>query len=395
MTNWQARVRLCGIAWMVFSAIGAVAQVEQVPSGVKIGAVRFYPRLDATASYSDRVVQNGDDAEGDFYTEAAAGVSTSNGDARYRLSADGTLGYRSYGEYSSMDGDFYSVSTTLASSESPLQIAAQGRYQKSFGYGSGLRSEAGVEDLATILGDGESYRTSLDLSLGYAIPLSERTTIVPSGQASYNRQEVGSTGNAEWQEYGIYLSSIYSASEKTDFTLAAMVRQQVNDDEDGGIVGAMAGIRRSVGERLDLDASVGMGYADYELSGSGEGVLSDLRLTWNVSDKVALTAFGESDYMPGYEGSGAVMGYRAGYGATWQPVERWGFSVSAVHDYREDAGDGDAVSDPQTGEVRSFFSAGTTYAVNRRLTLSLVGSHNDDEWDTPQNIVSLRAGYVY
>jgi hypothetical protein len=139
-------------------------------------------------------------------------------------------------------------------------------------------------------------------------------------------------------------------------------------------------------------AQIGVAAADYDISGTGESVVSRLRTTWQATEKVFVYVFGGNSFQPRAGGGGAQLVYRLGYGANWRVLSRWSLGAQILHDYEE------SLTDPGGGNsdgVRHFFTAETSYDLTRRFALSLTGDYINDEFEVDQAIVSLSIGYSY
>ncbi|VGO21684.1 DUF481 domain-containing protein [Pontiella sulfatireligans] len=369
---------------------------QQVPDdlGFEVGVFRIVPEVFAQGSYDSRVkIDESGDAQDDFYGEMGVGLSFDNTDAQYQLSGSGNYGYRKYDKYTSSDGDFYDASASFGSRQNPLKYGISGTAQKTLDYDTdGYVEER--QDLESILTSEESTSYSATADISYERRLTPKTTLVPAYAFSYYYQDFETESDAESHTHQAGLLLGYDYSERTVLTLAGYGSFQSNDEEDGQVGTIAVGARSSVTDKTSWSAEMGYSAADYEDSGSDQSVFSSVNVNWQATEKVSVYVRGGADYEPGYGGGSARKVYRLGYGASWNPLLKWSFSVQALHDYEEEIDD-EAEENPSNEEWRHFFSAQAQYSLTKRMAMALIGSYNKDEEDDDQMIVSLRATYRY
>ena len=376
-------------------AIVAFGQSGAAGEGVLVGEYALRPEASVSIAHDNRAVGNRNNAQSDMYSEAEVGASLSNPEALLNWSVGGDVGYRFYSDFSEQNDAFYNADVRLQSGgDQALNVYLSGNVSKSLDYQTDYNPDTG-EQPAAVLTDSPSRRYSAQAGLGYAVPLSERMTVIPGYSLLHYYQTLGSSGNAEWQTHTVSLKLLRQQTESLNLFLSGDYSLQMTDEEDGYVSILMAGAEGRVTDKTAWSAAVGYGYGDYEVSGDSWGVISELRFSWKATEKVSLYLFEANDFLPGYEGGAARRVYRGGYGVTWQPLPRLGFGASALHDYEEDAGDGGLSSSSADGEVRHFFNVQATWRVNDRFVLGCSGRYNKDELDTAQQVVSLRLGYTY
>jgi len=373
--------------------IGLVAQESTESEGFHWGPVLVRPEASVLEAYDDRVRLNAAGAaSSDFYTEAAAGVSLNNLSARYDLSADVRYGYRFYSEQTDLNDDFYGTGAAIASSQNPFKWGLSGDVEKSLNYNTAYDPSTG-DGPGSILVDAPNRRSIIRGHLAYEKQVSEKISIVPGVNAQHYFQEFQDSSTAEWQIYNASVRLQHEYSPKTQFTVEGSYSAQVNDDENGNIASVEIGAASKMSDKISWRASVGFSAANYEISGSSQGGVFNLRAVWQPTEKLSAYIFGGNDYQPGYDGGGARMVYRAGYGANWQVVERWTLGGSVLHDYQDSLGGGPA--SPGVGEVRHFFNAQCFFNMTEKLLLAFRASYVNDEFPEDQTVLSLSLGYKY
>ncbi len=372
--------------WAVFG------QDDSGPQGIRLKGIELLPVADAVVAYDDRVqVDSAGNASSDYYSELSAGVTLRNLPARYTLSATASYGYRFYSENRSLNDDFYNLGADVGSEASLLRWNLSTDLAKTLSYNASYDPDTGTGP-DPILTDGESRRSITEGSIAYFLSISDKIAIIPGYFAQHYYQEFVAAESAEWQTHSVGAEMNFVYSPKTTFLVDGYYELQVNGDEDGNTASFNVGIVRVITDKTSLRALIGYGYADYELSGSSQGVLSDIRGQWQVTDKVSAYVFGGNDYQPGYAGGPARMTYRAGYGAGWEPLVKWSLGLQVLHSY-DDAVDGKS-ADSLYGGVRHFFSAQCRYDITTRFGLSLSGDYVNDEQPVNQTVIAIRLDYA-
>ena len=379
---------------LLFIPIGLFAQEAEDAGGIHWGGMHIRPEASILEAYDNRVLldRTSGDSVSDLYTEVAAGVSVNNQQARYGLSADARYGYRFYSDNTDLNDDLYSAGVAVLTDENPFKWGLSADVVKSLDYNTYYDSSTGSGP-GSILTNQPNRVSTARGNIGYELPLTEKTVITPSYNIMHYYQEFEGPGTEEWQTHTASLMVGHQLSEQTELLVGGYYILQANNDEDGsiGIVGGGASSR--ITDKVSWQVLGGVGYADYELSGSDMAGLLDLKAQWQATEKVSVYAFYGNNYQPGYGGGSARMVYRAGYGANWQPATRWSLGGSVLHDYQDSVGGG-TVS-PSVGEVRHFFSAQCGYNIARKWQLSLLGRYVNDEYETDQTVLSLKLSYTY
>ncbi|MDF7799418.1 outer membrane beta-barrel protein [Pontiellaceae bacterium B1224] len=353
------------------------------------------PRVDVLGAYDSRVEIDDatGDSEGDCYGEASVGISVKNLPALFAFSADASYGRRDYVDLTENDGDFYNAGASIRSEgETGLRWQLAGETAKTLSYDTAYDPETG-EGPPAILTDQTSTRWTAAGNVGYAIPLSDTTFLVPEYSMTYYYEEFESGDPADWQTHDVSLMMNYVLSERITLLAGGFYTLQTNSEEDGSIVTVGGGAQGKLSDKTSWTILGGMAYADYEVSGTGKGGIVDLRVNWQATDKLSAYVFYGNGYEPGYDGDGARMAYRGGYGAGWALAERWSLGGEVLHDYSDEINSGSA-PDPYGG-VSHFFSTQLTYNPTRHLSTSLRGQYVNDEEPEDQQIVSLSVSYVF
>ncbi len=383
-----------GIGFLTLALSTSLLPAQELNSekGFELGIFRIRPEASVLGAYDDRVTidPSGSDADGDTYGEVAAGLHLDNTDARFDVSGQALLGYRFYNEYTGLDNSFYDFGAAVASAQNPLKLGLSAYLKKTLNYDTTV----GEGDLAATLTRNPSTRFSARGNVAYEKRVSDKTTITPGYDLWYYLQNFDEPGRPddEWMEHRGGLELGYDYSKKTVFTLSGYYSLQLTEEEDGHIGTVVVGARSRVTEKTQWIAQIGVATADYELSGTGESVVSRVRATWQATEKVFVYVFGGNSFQPRSGGGGAQLVYRLGYGVNWRVVSRWSLGAQILHDYEE------SLTNPVGGgsdEVRHFFSAETSYNLTRQFTLSLTGRYVNDEFEVDQAVVSLGIGYRY
>ena len=381
-----------GFLVLVLSASVLPAQELYGEKGFELGIFQVRPEASLLGAYDNRVVVVGNNAEGDTYGEAAAGVRLDNTDARFDVSGKALIGYRFYNEFTGLDNSFYDAGGAISSAQNPLKLGLSAYLKKSLDYDTAV--DAGGGDLAATLTRNPSTRISGKANMGYEKQMTEKTTIMPGYDFLYYLQNFDEPGRSddEWVEHRGSLELGYGHSKKTVFTLSGYYSLQITEEEDGHIGTVAIGARSRATDKTRWIAEIGVAAADYELSGTGESVVSRVRSTWQATDKVSIYVFGGNYFQPRNGIGGAQLVYRLGYGANWRIVSRWNLKAQALHDYQE------SLTNPGGGNsdgVKHFFTAQTSYDLTRQFALSLTGKYINDELEVDQAIISLSIGYSY
>lgn len=379
----------------ILMSLHASAQLDDDPAGFKVGVFRLEPEVEGLGAYDNRVFNNLSDntAEGDFYGEAAVKATIANQDARYDVFGLGRYGYRVYNEYSALDDDFYDLGAGIRSTDDPLKLGLVTYLKKTLEYDTTINPDLGQEP-GSILTDLASTRFTARGDLGYEARVSERTTLEPGYELWYYYQDIENrTEDAEWVVHRARLRLGFDASDKTRLYLNGYFSVQNNEEEKGNIASATLGAQSRVSDKTTWSAEVGASVADYELSGTDQGLVTSIRGVWSISPKLSAYIYGGNDFQPGYSGTAARMVYRLGYGADWRVVERIELSGALLHDYQEALGGGG--SDPRIGEVRHFLTLKGEYQVTKSFFAGLRFRYVIDERPTDKAILSLLARYAF
>lgn len=377
--------------WLLIP-VGMYAQEDGGGEGLRWGPVYFRPEASILEAYDNRVLEVGDDADGDFYSEIAAGGVLENLPARYDLAAYANYGYRFYSEYTDLNDDFYSAGASIGSSRSPLVWGLTSDLTKSLGYNAAYDPSTGT-GLDPLLTDEPNRQSLTEGHVSYDKQLTDKMSLLPGYRLSHYYQD-SLQNTAEWQIHSVDLMLEHRYSEKTFFNTGASYSLQVNDDENGYVGRLVVGAEGRPTDKTLWKVELGYAVADYEISGTDQGPVSDVRVNWQATEKVSAYLFGGNDFQPGYDNSAALRVYRAGYGLGWQVLDRLNLSASGLHDYQEEIRGADS-GNPEVGIVRHFFEAQAAYALTSRWSVDLKAQHNKDELETAQTIASVRLGYRY
>ena len=373
---------------------GLFAQEVADTEGFEWGPVSIRPEVGVLEAYDNRVLldRTSRDSTSDFYTEVVAGVSLNNLPARYDLSANALYGYRFYSDNTDLNDDIYNGGVAVSSTENAFKWGLSADVTKSLNYNTYYDPSNG-NGPDSILTDQPNRLSTVQGNIGYEKPVTEKTVITPSYAVMHYYQEFEGPGTAEWQTHTASVVAGHKLSSKTELLLGGYYILQANDDEDGSIAIVGGGISSRISDKVSWQVLGGMGYADYELSGSDQAGLLDLNAQWQATEKVSVYAFYGNNYQPGFGGGAARLAYRAGYGVNWNPALRWSLGGSVLHDYQKSVGSG--IASLGTGEVRHFLAAQCGYEIARKWQLSLVGSYVNDEFEKTQTVLSLRLTYQY
>jgi hypothetical protein len=373
----------------------ALAQ-EIVNQGIPLGNMVLRPWVDGSVAYDSRVRLNGvtGESDQDVYSQVAAGATLKNLPAVYTLSANASYGHRAYVEYTENDDDFYAAGASVGSGGSTgFRWQVGGDVAKTLNYDTLYDPAIGAAP-PSILSDEASQRWSAQGTVSYSIPVSDKTVLVPEYTGVHYYQEIERGDTAEWQTHAVNLMLNHALSERLTLTAGGSYSLQTNDDEDGSVVTVSGGARGPLTDKSSWSIQGGMMYADYDLSGTDQGLVIDLQANWRATEKIFTYVFYGNRYEPGYSGGGARLVYRGGYGADWAFADRWTLGGQVLHDYDDEVGNGTA-TDAYGGSVDHFFAAQLSFQPTPRWSATLQGQYVNDEYATDQQVVSLSARYAY
>ena len=362
----------------------------QDEAGFEWGGFTVSPEVSVLGAYDDRVNRSGASADDDFYADTEARIAIANLPARYNLFASALYGYRFYNDYSSFDDDFYKLKAAVGSGDEIFQWGFSSDYTKSLSYNVSYDPATGQQP-DSILTDSSNIRWLTQGNISYNKPITERTSIRPGYGVTHYYQEFQAARTEEWQDHEVNLQVRHKYSDRTVIYSGASAGMQANGDENGFIGTAVVGVEGRTGDKIGWKGEVGYSLADYETSGQDEGVIANLKGTWQLTEKISVYTFGGNDFQPGYSGGGARWVYRLGYGLGWQALEKLSFGASALHDYQEEIGGGNVANNPALGTLRSFFTLSADYQLNTRLLIGAGYRYANDEFPTDQQVISFRA----
>jgi len=246
----------------------------------------------------------------------------------------------------------------------------------------------------SILAQG-STRSLTKADVSYDSKRFSKTALIPRYTFEHYYQEYEATYSSnEWQIHNASLRLRHKYSSRTRFAVGGAYSLQVNPREDGNIATVGVGVEHRMTAKTSWHVQLGYALADYELSGTDQGLVSDLRGNWKITPKVSTYIFGGNNFRPGYSGQGARWVYRLGYGARWQATKKFSLGGQILHDYQEIIGD--IVSNsPAYGSVRNFIALKAEYKPIDSLSLIAGIRYNDDNYDPAQTILNLGAVYRF
>jgi hypothetical protein len=379
--------------FLLFASVALCGAQEVQQEGILLGNIIIRPQTTGLLAYDNRVYENPQTGseEADVYTDISAGASLANQPARYSISMNANYGQRYYDTYTEQDGNYYNASAAISSQEAALQWGLSASMSKELSYDVAYDPETGTQP-GPILSDQSNKGWTFVGNVSYAIPVSEKTSIVPGYSLTHYYREFDNSGSADWDTHDASLIIRHQLSEKTSVLAGGFYTVQTNPDEKGYIVIVGAGGEGKITEKTAWTFLAGVGHVDYDASGSDQSGLLDLKLRWAVTEKVSVYAFYGNSYEPGYDGGSAYMLYRAGYGGEWQFLTRWSLGAQVLHNYSQGIGSGNS---DEYGGVEHFFSANVTYRPTNRLSASLSSRYANDEEPDNQEVVSLSLTYMF
>jgi len=384
--NGFSKKTICTAVLCLGVVVGAYAQLDRSEEGFEWGSFFIRPEVSAGVAYDNRVL-TAPQVEGDVYSEASAGVRINNGPAKYGVAALANYGTRAYSEYSDLDDDFYRGSLSVGTREGIFNWDLSTDYRKSLNYDPRYNPYNGSGP-DSILSDQPSIRSQTKGSVSYAIPTSERVSIVPEYGLWHYYQEFIDAYTAEWQVHRVSVPVKYAYTEKTLLSVGGGMAYQTNKEEDGYISSVYFGAESRATEKTSYSAYVGVSVADYEISGSQMSGVSDAKMVWRATEKLSAYVFGGNRFEPGYNGGVARMVYRAGYGGDWKMTKQWSLGAQGLHDYEEAVGSGAGANN--YGDVSHFYTVRLGYTLPRWAEISLSGKYVMDEIDQNQTVIALR-----
>lgn len=373
-----------------------LASPGQEQDGIRWGNIMFRPEASVRGAYDDRVVfpdPPDGTAEADFYSDVAAGLRINNLPAKVSLSARAHYGYRIHSTYTKLDDDFYRAGVAVGSEETPVQWGLSADVNKTLNYSTTYDPVSGdIPD--SILTDDPNRRMLVQGNVAYDKSITDKTSIMPQYRLLHYFQEFLGGGTAEWQIHQSSLQLRHRSSDRILFTVGGYYSLQANDDEDGYVGALLFGAEGRATDKTTWQAEIGVSHADYDLSGTDQGVISHLRGIWQATERISVYIFGGNDFQPGYDSGSARWVYRLGYGLDWSILEKLRLNASILHDYQEAIG-GNPSTDSTLGEARHFIDVGASYLLAEQFYATAGIRHNRDERDPDQTIVSLQLGYRY
>ncbi|MDF7806272.1 hypothetical protein P4E94_02410 [Pontiellaceae bacterium B12219] len=358
--------------------------------GCRLWRFILQPDAKITGAYDTRAYQDTSGAyDSGFYSELSAETSIKNEPAKYSFSGFALYGIRHYDEFSEKLSPFYNFSGALSQSESAFQWKLYASYAHTLTYQTAYDPSVGLVP-GPILTSEESTQIQASALVAYDKELTEKMSLKPAYVLQHYDQSFETQSDADWQTHDVSIQLRRKHDDATVFTVGAYETLQVNSEEDGNIVTVMAGMEREVSEKIDLLVEIGYAYADYEVSGSGSSMVSNYRGTWNATDQLSLYIFGGTDFLPGYDASGATLQSRLGYGGGWKISSKIAVTASLLHNYQE-AVDGAAVTDPW----QHFATLGLNYQFSRKLNAGIAYQYNRDGLEPDQQVGSVSTGYAF
>jgi hypothetical protein len=368
---------------------------EQKVDGIELGQkLVLTPAVEVLGGYDNRVIRaTGRGAEGDFYSDLAAGAGLANRPSRYNLMANARYGYRSYAEYDNLNDDFYTLAASIGTKDGPLLWGASYDKTKTLDYNT-IYNPATGQPPDSILTQ-SSKRSATHANVSYDSKRFSKTAIVPSYTfLHYVQEREGLDSSDEWQIHTTILKLRRQYSAQTRIYTGLVYSLQARDKEDGYIATAVIGAEHRLTDKTSWLAELGYAFADYELSGSDHGFVSNLRGNWQATKKVSAYVFGGDNFQPGYGGQAARWVYRLGYGVKWQVVKKFSLQGAILHDYQQLIGDNTSIN-PLYGTVRNFIDFRAQYEPIDRISIAAGIRHNQDEYDPAQTILTLRVDYRF
>ncbi len=352
------------------------------------------PQVEALGGYDNRVIRSvAGGAEGDFYADVAAAAVLVNKPSRYDLWVKGRYGYRTHAQYSNLNDDFYTAAASLGTDEGPLLWKLSTDYTKSLDYNTLYNPSAGQTPGSILSQASKHSLTKADVS--YDSKRFSKTAIIPRYTFEHYFNEYLATSSIdEWQIHDASLRLRHKYSNRTRFAAGGAYALQVNRAEDGNIATVGVGAEYRMTAKTSWSLQLGYALADYELSGTDQSVVSNLRGNWQITPKVSTYVFGGNNFQPGYSGGAARMVYRLGYGAKWQAAKKFSLGGQILHDYQEEIGNNTSTS-PSYGAVRNFIALKADYRPIDALSLIAAIRYNNDNYDPTQTILNLGAVYRF
>ena len=366
---------------------------ESEQEGIRLKGLTLRPNLSGNVSYDDRVEFDATtgNASDDVYAEVSVGAELYNQPAVVSLVARANYGWREYNENDQSSGDFYDAGIVLNSSEYALSWLLGADFVKALDYNFSYDPESGREP-DSILSSEPNERWVFRGNADYFIPISDNLNVVPGYAGEHYYQEFETSDTAEWQTHALRVAVNRVVSDRTTLLLGGWYEQQVNAGDDGSISVLGVGVDYNVSRRTVINFRGGVGYADYELSGSDMSGLIDVRGGWTPKENLTTYVFFSNSYEPGFGGGAARMLYRIGYGAGWKFARKMTLSGSGLHDYAEAVGSGES---DFYGGVRHFFSGEFSVELIRDWDAAFSMSWVNDEIEEDQRILSIRTTYRY
>ena len=364
--------------------------------GIALAAkVVLKPQVELLGAYDDRVkLSSGGKAEGDFYSDIAVAAELLNHPAVYNWWLKGRYGYRGYAEETDLNNDFYTVAGRLETKKAPLIWYASADLSKSLDYSTQYNADTG-QGPDSVLTYQANTRFRADADVSYDKKWFGKTSLVPGYNLSYYHQEYDENPiRTEWVIHRARLLLRQQYSSKTRIAVGGIGEVQLNDSETGNIGTLMIGVEHRMSKKTLWLAQLGYAVAYYEISGTDQGMVSRLKGNWAYTKKVDFYVFGGNQFQPGYNGGGARMVYRLGYGGTWKVVKKFSFSGAVLHDYQQQIGEQQSTSS-QYGTVQHFIDLKADYRPVDSLSLIAGIRYNYDYRPEPQRKLYVSAIYRF
>lgn len=361
------------------------AQDELSSNGIDIGPFILWPAAEAEVGYDDRVLIENEEGVADYYGETSFELRLDKRDALIGMNGRAEYGLRIYGEQQDSSEDFYSASASLYSSDNALQWSVGGSVSKTLDFNASANAET-AEGPEGVLTEETSLRYTANANVTYQWQMTERTLLSPYIGGFRNYQSFETEPDAEWDIYSVGCEMAFARTSSTFYTLTADASMQSTSNETGVIYSLEAGTRSRLTDKIMWDVEIGVSQAEYDDSGQSRDISGNLRVVWQVTDKVAFFAFSRHGYEPGYWGRAARKTFRGGYGAGWDITPRWSISAQGVHAVENEISD---TGVEQFGEMEHFFNVSMLHAITQRSELNAGVSYADDRFEPNQMVYTV------
>jgi hypothetical protein len=382
----------CFVAGMMLAGT-VLAQWEEPSELVLFDNLLLIPSVGVLGAYDSRVAtdERRKNAESDLYGEAEVAAVLKNRGGAYVFNARGLYAQRYYSDYTELSDNRYNLGAGLGAEGEALSWNLGADARKTLNYETTVDTSTG-QGPGSVLSDEVRNIYTFNAGAEYAGYISDKTELTPSYEYRYRYEDPEESESTRWQEHNVGLELASRHTDVTTLTLTGSYSYQIDEEENGHVVRLLVGARGRITDLTKWTAQIGLAGARYDESGTDQAVIGNMRGIWQASEKVSAYLFGGNDYQPGYNGSGARMLYRLGYGTQWAMRERWSSGLQVLHSYQKAVG---RSTNSYSEKVFSFINANLHHKMANRLAADMNFRYVHDDYEEDKVVVSIGISKKY